>query len=144
DVPSEEVEALRHRGWRLLLTQDDLLELVHLQAWYFQVRFFPQLQWIVLDAPPGGYFVIGDRPVVWGFDSHLEVAPTTLRPQEVELIAPLTRSLALFACSPAASPPGTITYHEVNHFVAAAADEWIAGPARDVVVAALAGRHEPE
>src|SRR5215212_8776555 len=47
-VPSEglpeDVELLRGQGWRFILTDDNFLELVHLQAWYFQVRFFPRLQ----------------------------------------------------------------------------------------------------
>jgi hypothetical protein len=75
DVPSEDVESLRREGWRFLLGNDDFLELVHLQAWYFQVRFFPRLRWIILDAPPGGYFIIGDRPVVWGFDGVVHYCP---------------------------------------------------------------------
>jgi hypothetical protein len=137
DVPSEDVEALRHQGWRFILGDDDFLELVHLQAWYFQVRFFPRLHWIILDAPPGGHFIIGDRPVVWGFDGAVGVQPRALRHPDVQLFATLTRSVALFAHHPSAPPPPTIQFQDVNRILASAAHEWIAGPTRVVVSEAL-------
>jgi hypothetical protein len=62
-VPTDEVSSLLRAGWRLVLSDEDFLELVHLQAWYFQVRHFPGLRWFVLGPPPGGNFVIADRPV---------------------------------------------------------------------------------
>lgn len=140
DVPSEEAVALATQGWRLRLGQQDFLELVHLQAWYFQVRFFPRLKWIILDAPAGRHFVIGDRPVVWGFDGHFEDPPSALRNPAVQLVAPLSRSLALFACHHAATPPVSISYAAVNQIIASAAQEWIAGPTRAIVAEALSLR----
>ena len=137
DVRPEEVELLRSRGWRLILKNEDFLEIVHLQAWYFQVRFFPRLQWIVLDAPPGAYFVIGDRPVLWGFEGMLTAKPSALRHPDVQLFAPLTRSLALFAYRPSGPPPRSIPYGAVNRTVASLARDWIAGPTREVVAEAL-------
>lgn len=139
DVPSEDVEILRSQGWRLVVTNADFLELVHLQAWYFQVRFFPRLRWIGLNAPPGGYFVIGDRPVVWGFEGMLTAKPSALRHPDTQLFAPLTRSLALFAYHPSGSPPRAIYYQDVNRVLAAAAQDWVAGPTREVVAEALHG-----
>lgn len=136
DVPPEEVDLLRGQGWRLVLTDDDFLELVHLQAWYFQVRFFPRLRWIVLEAPPGGYFVIGDRPVVWGFQGLLTAKPNAMRNPNVQVFAPLTRSLALFAYHLEGSLPRSIDHREVNRVIALAARDWIAGPTRQVVAEA--------
>jgi hypothetical protein len=139
DVPSEEVELLRRQGWRLVLTNDDFLEIVHLQAWYFQIRFFPRLQWIVLGVPSGRYFIIGDRPVVWGFEDMPNAKPSALRHPDVQAFAPLTRSLALFGYHPSGSPPRSISYRDVNRVVASAARDWIAGPTREVVAEALQG-----
>jgi hypothetical protein len=140
DVPSEQVDTLRGEGWRFLLTGEDFLELVHLQAWYFQVRFFPRLRWIILDAPPGLSFIIGDRPVVWGFDGVVDAPPSALRHPTVQLVATLTRSLAVFAYSPAGTPPDTVPVRDVNRIIALAATNWIAGPERSVVAEALEQR----
>lgn len=140
DVPSEDVDLLRREGWRFLLAKEDFLELVHLQAWYFHVRFFPRLRWIILDAPSGGHFIIGDRPVVWGFDGVVDVQPRALRHPDVQLFATLTRSVALFACHPSGAPPDSVSFREVNRIVAAAATHWIAGPTRSVVAESLADR----
>jgi hypothetical protein len=38
----EELKAYRKRGWKWVLRSDDLLEMMHIQAWYFQVRHFPR------------------------------------------------------------------------------------------------------
>lgn len=140
DVPSEDVDLLRREGWRFLLAKEDFLELVHLQAWYFQVRFFPSLRWIILDAPPDGNFIIGDRPVVWGFDGAVDAQPRALRHPNVQLFATLTRSVALFACHPSGAPPDALSLREVNRVIAMAATHWIAGPTRAVVAESLADR----
>jgi hypothetical protein len=140
DVPSGEVDLLRRQGWRFLLLDNDFLELVHLQAWYFQVQFFPRLHWIILDAPHGGHFIIGDRPVVWGFEGAVDEQPRSLRHSDVQLFAPLTRSLALFAHHPSVPAPRAIAYLDVNRVIASAAHDWIAGPTREVVAEALAPR----
>lgn len=137
DVPPKEVQLLRSRGWRLVLTNDDFLEIVHLQAWYFQVRFFPRLQWIVLDAPPRGYFVIGDRPVVWGSEGRFTAKPSALRNPDTQLFAPLTRSVALFAYNASGPPPGPVSYRTVNQIVGSFARNWIAGPTREIVAETL-------
>ena len=140
DVPSDAVDSMRREEWRFLLAKEDFLELVHLQAWYFQVRFFPRLRWIILDAPPGGNFMVGDRPVVWGFDGVVDARPSALRHPHVQLFATLTRSVALFAHHPSGASPNTVSFREVNRVIASAATEWIAGPARSVVAEALAER----
>ena len=140
DVPSKDVELLKREGWRFILANEDFLELVHLQAWYFQVRFFPRLRWIILDAPSGGYFIIDDRPVVWGFDGVVDAQPRALRHPHVQLFAPLTHSVALFAYHPSGAPPHMVSFREVNRVIAVAATHWIAGPTRSVVAEALAER----
>jgi len=42
----------------------NFLESVHVQAYYFQVRFFPRLRWFTLHAPDGEFFVMG-RSCCW-------------------------------------------------------------------------------
>jgi hypothetical protein len=113
---------------------------VHLQAWYFQVRFFPRLRWIILDAPPGGHFIIGDRPVVWGFDGVVDAQPRALRHPHIQLFATLTRSVGLFAYHPSGVPPDAVSFRDVNRIIAMAATRWIAGPSRAVVAESLADR----
>lgn len=140
DVPSEEVESLRTQGWRLRIGKTDFLELVHLQAWYFQVRFFPRMRWIILEAPPERFFAIGDRPVVWGVGGLTDVQPRFLRHPDVHVFAPLTRSIALFAFHPSAEPPEAIKPADVNRVMACAANEWITGPTRQTVTEALSLR----
>lgn len=143
DVRSDEVLRLKRDGWRFLLSDDDFLELVHLQAWYFQVRFFPRLRWIILDAPSAGHFIIGDRAIVWGFEGVVDAQPSSLRRPQVQLFAPLTRSLALFAYHPSGAPPEAVSFREVNRAIAAAARRWIAGPTRTVVLESLEERGKP-
>ena len=59
DVRPEDVESLKAQGWKFLVGPEDFGELLHVQAHYFHDRFFPRLQWLILDAPESQYFVIG-------------------------------------------------------------------------------------
>ena len=145
DVPSEEVHHLRHHGWRVRVGEDDFPAIVHFQARYFQVRMFPRLQRAVLDAPQGEFFIVGDRPVVWGFAEVrragvsllLDVPPSALRDPRVQLVAPLTRSVALFAYHERGQPPLMIRPGQINSIVASAAHRWIAAPTQELVADAL-------
>jgi Protein of unknown function (DUF4238) len=46
--------------------QSNFLEGIHIQAHYFQARWFPRLRWFTLRPPAGDFFIIGDRPVGCG------------------------------------------------------------------------------
>ena len=140
DVPSRDVDQLRRDGWRFIVTQQDFLELAHLQAWEFQSRQFPKLRWVVLDAPTGRNFIIGDRPVVWGFQDAIDDPPSALQHPSVQLFAALTRSVALFAYRAEASPPSEVPYTTLNNAIASASQEWIAGPTREAVTDAMRSR----
>jgi Protein of unknown function (DUF4238) len=139
-IPSDQVRSRREEGWELCLGVDDFLDLAHAQAWYFQVRMFPRLQWEILDAPPGKFFIIADRPVVWGFQGLSIVKPSALRDPSCQLVAPLTRSLALFAFHASAPRQESITPEDINRISASGAHEWIAGPTEDTVAEALASK----
>jgi hypothetical protein len=57
----QQIEAYRKLGWKLVLRREEHLELLHWQAWYFQVRHFPRLSWTRLQPPEGECFITSDR-----------------------------------------------------------------------------------
>ncbi len=115
--------------------RDNFLEGVHIQAYYFQVRWFPRLQWFTLRPPQDEFFIIGDRPVGWGVPDCLDAPPFCLRDPSAFLIAPLTRSLALVGRNDCA--PWAVTPRQVNSILTAWSHDWIAGPTSDCVTDAL-------
>jgi hypothetical protein len=137
DVPPSDVAKLREEGWRFIVTDEDFGELLHVQATYLGQRHFPRLQWVTLNAPEGREFIIGDRPVVWGFEGALDVTPAALRSPRVQLFAPLTRKIALMAVGRESRVPERVTPGDVNRVTACAAEEWIAGASEGAVSAAL-------
>jgi hypothetical protein len=134
----EEADALRRRGWHVRLTDQDFSEIVHFQAVYFETRFFPRLRWYTVVPPAGAYFVLGDRPVAWGFASDVGLPPSVFRVPGVQLLAPLTRSLGLLADHQDDTAPSRITPADVNRSVVVAASRWIAGPTEATVSRAMA------
>jgi hypothetical protein len=140
DVQPDDVPTLRAAGWRFVVTAEDFGELLHLQAHYFYDRFFPRMEWLILYAPKGEYFVLGDRSVVWGFEGALDVPPSMLRAPTARLVAPLTRSLALVAYNASGEPPRQVSVDDVNRVVALGAQDWVAGPTENAVIKALKDR----
>ena len=133
DVPSELVGKLQLEGWRVHLAPDDFLELVHLQAWEFQSRWFPQLHWSLLWAPHGSAFVLGDRSVIWQADGLINVPPAALRHPTAQLIAPLSPRVALLGSASLRRDAPGIKPEYVNLLSAVSALSWIFGPANSVV-----------
>ncbi|MEK6407865.1 MAG: DUF4238 domain-containing protein [Acidobacteriota bacterium] len=137
-IDAEEFAAYRKQGWKWVLTRDDPLEMMYMQAWYFQVRHFRRLSWVRLDAPDGEWFITSDRGVAWVVDGLPDTPPAALRHPTAQVVAPLTRKIALVGRH------GThrlqVTPREVNRFVAFAASDWIVGPTRGVVETALIDR----
>jgi Protein of unknown function (DUF4238) len=116
----------------------NFLEGAHIQAYYFQVRWFPRLRWFTLRPPAGSHFVIGDRPVGWGVPDCIDAPPSCLRDPAAFLIAPLSHGLALVGRN---SPePWSVTPAEINGLLAAWSHEWIAGPTADCVAEAMRNR----
>lgn len=139
EVPSQDADGLLDDGWIPDTSEPaNFLELVHMQAYYFQVRWFPRLRWFTLRPPEGEYFVIGDRPVGWGVPECLDAPPCCLRDEAAFLVAPLSRSLALVGRND--STPWEVTPSQVNGLLAAWSHDWIAGPTERVVDEALRGR----
>jgi hypothetical protein len=133
-----EFRTYRNRGWKWLFSSADKLELLHMQAWYFQVRHFPRLSWIRLNAPKDSWFVLSDRGVAWMADGYTDTPPAALRHPRVQLVAPLTRKIALVGRNQTQSL--RVTPREVNRFIACVASDWIVGPTREVVEQAIRDR----
>ncbi|MFN0101970.1 MAG: DUF4238 domain-containing protein [Bryobacteraceae bacterium] len=70
-TPSGDANNLLDVGWIPDPSeQANFLEGAHIQAYYFQVRWFPRLNWTTLRPPAGAYFIIGDPlggvcPIAW-------------------------------------------------------------------------------
>jgi hypothetical protein len=136
EVPSQDADELLDDGWIPdTAEQSNFLEGVHIQAYYFQVRWFPRLRWFTLRPTQRQYFVIGDRPVGWGVPECLDAPPCCLRDEAAFLVAPLSHSLVLAGRNE--STPWEVTPSQVNALLAAWAHEWIAGPKEDVVADVL-------
>jgi hypothetical protein len=126
-------------GWIPDLTDHaNFLESAHIQAYYFQVRWFPRLRWFTLRPPEGLFFIIGDRPVGWGVPDCLDAPPSCLRDPAAFLVAPLGRGLALVGRNH--PEPWSVTPSQVNAMLAAWSHEWIAGPSAATVADAMRGR----
>ncbi len=135
---SEEFEAYRKRGWKWVLNSDDKLEMLHMQAWYFQVRHFPRLSWVRLNAPDDEWFVTSDRGVAWMAEGYADTPPAALRHPTAQVVAPLTRKVALVGRHETRALQ--VTPREVNRFLACAASDWIVGPTNNVVEQAIRDR----
>jgi hypothetical protein len=135
----DQTERLLDDGWIPDLTdRDNFLEGAHIQAYYFQVRWFPRLKWFTLRPPAGEFFVIGDRPVGWGLPDCLDAPPSCLRDPSAFLIAPISSGLALVGKNRLES--WSVTPRQVNSILATWSQEWIAGSTKQVVLAALHDR----
>ncbi len=137
----EDLSALLDIGWIPdPRQQENFLESVHIQSYYFQSRWFPRLRWFTLMPPEDSYFIIGDRPVGWGVPDCLDAPPCCLRDPSAFLIAPLSRDLVLVGRNNL--EPWEITPREVNRLLATWSYDWIAGPTEDVVANAILDRQK--
>ena len=134
----DEFKAYRKRGWKWALCSEDKLELLHMQAWYFQVRHFPRLSWVRLNAPGEEWFITSDRGVAWLADGYADTPPAALRHPTAQVVAPLTRKVALVGRNE--TNKLHVTPREVNRFIASAASEWVAGPTKSVIEQAIRDR----
>lgn len=135
---SDEFNDYRKRGWKWVLRSEDKLEGLHMQAWYFQVRHFPRLSWVRLNAPDGDCFITSDRAVAWLADGYPDTPPAALRHPKAQVVAPLTRKVALVGRNE--NHKLNVTPREVNRFIACTASSWVAGSTRSVVELAMADR----
>jgi hypothetical protein len=133
-----ELATYRRRGWKWVLSLADKLEMIHMQAWYFQVRHFRRLSWIRLNAPDNGWFITSDRGVAWIVDGYVNTPPAALRHANAQIVAPLTRKVALVGRNQ--TDALHVAPREVNRFTACVASDWIAGPKREVVEQAIGDR----
>jgi hypothetical protein len=138
EVACADVDSYRKRGWKWIIRSEDRLEMLHVQAWYFQVRHFPRLKWSRLNAPDPDWFVTSDRGVTWIVDGYIDTPPAALRDPSAVVVAPLTRKVALVGRH--GEHPLNVTPRQVNQFVAASASKWVAGPSWQTVHQAIQDR----
>ncbi len=134
-MDTDEFKTYFKNGWKWVLRSDDKLELLHMQAWYFQVRHFPHLSWVRLDAPDDEWFITSDRGVAWVADGCADTPPAALRHPIAQVVAPLTRKVALVGRNE--THKLQVTPREVNRFIASAASDWVAGPTKSVIEQAI-------
>ena len=137
-VDFNEFKTYRKRGRKWILRSEDQLELMHMQAWYFQVRHFPRLNWVRLDAPVDDFFITSDRAVTWLADGFADTPPMALRHPTVQVFAPLTRKTTLIGRRE--TKRLQVTPREVNRFIAFTASSWVAGPTKNIVEQATQDR----
>lgn len=135
---TEEVKSYYKHGWKWVLCSAEKLELLHMQAWYFQVRHFPRLSWVQLTAPENDWFITSDRGVSWIVDGQPDTPPAALRHPTAQVVAPLTRKVVLIGRN--ATGALQVTPREVNRFIACAASDWIVGPTKEVIELAIKDR----
>jgi hypothetical protein len=135
-------KAYHRLGWRRIIDRNDQLEMIHMQAWYFQARHFPRLSWAKLTAPDGEPFITSDRGVTWIVDGLADTPPFALRDDAVQVVAPLSQNVALVGRHASQVGPLRVTPRQVNRFIACSTSAWIAGPSRAAVELALRDRAE--
>lgn len=135
---SDEFKTLTAQGWRWKLRNDNHLEMLHVQAWYFQSRHFPRLEWVRLNAPQGTSFITSDRAVAWIVDGCADAPPSALRDSTAQVVAPLTSDIALVGRH--GSGRLNVTPRDINRFIAAAATDWVAGCSPETVEQAMRDR----
>lgn len=137
--PNSNFEQAAREGWFPdMHERENFLESVHIQAHYFQTRFFPRLKWFALSAPNGNYFVIADRPVGWVADGIIDAPPSSLRDTTAYVLAPISKSLTLVGRH--TSESWTVSPAQINLVMACLAHDWIAGPTQATVRSALEER----
>ena len=134
-----ELEKATANGWFPDMSdRTNFLEGVHIQAYYFQARFFPRFKWSTLRAPDGEFFLIADRAVGWAADGYIDAPPSCLRDPSAYVLAPLSRNLVLVGKH--TTERWQVTPGRINAVIACWAHEWIAGPKQATVEAALEAR----
>lgn len=116
----------------------NFLESVHIQAHYFQVRFFPRLKWFALHAPQGEFFIVADRPVGWVANGCIDAPPSSLRHPSAFVLVPICQTFLLVGRH--TSEPWLVTPAQINAVIAGWAQTWIAGPTEAAVRSALENR----
>lgn len=116
----------------------NFLEGVHIQACYFQARFFPRFKWSTLRAPAGQFFIIADRAVGWAADGFIDAPPSCLRHPSAYGLAPISKNLVLVGRH--TMEMWQVTPAQINAVIACWAHKWIAGPNHATVESALEAR----
>ncbi|MGH9671401.1 MAG: hypothetical protein ACRD3A_14960 [Terriglobales bacterium] len=137
-LAAESEQAVTEGWFPDMSERTNFLEAVHIQAYYFQARWFPRFRWFKLHAPDGEYFVMGDRAVGWAADGYTDAPPSCLRDPSAYVLAPISRNLVLVGRY--SVKRWNVTAGRINALIARFADEWIVGPKQATVQSALENR----
>ena len=125
----EALGAIRTGRWIAQMDQNQVMDMMRLQRWYFQHQHFPKLFWTILTAPAGDFFVVSDRPVVWYVpDRGFADSPAALKYPEVELTVPLNARTALLGTGSLPSAGTQIRAADVNYRTRCFAERFVAAP----------------
>ena len=129
------VERVRDTQWKLIVTQDQHLDMIRVQAYLFGSDHFPKMKWTRARAPAGYRFVTSDRPVSWDvLGAGLGNTPAALRHPLAELTFPLRADCALVAGHDHGAILSQIwKVDEINRRTTAGADRFIYGSTEEDV-----------
>jgi hypothetical protein len=126
---SEALAAIRSGAWKARMTQNQYLDVLRWQRWFFQHERFSRLSWIVLTAPVGRSFITSDRPVTWwAHDTKFADALVALKHPDVELTIPLNSQTALLATGSPIPPDTPVRIDDVNMRTWLLAERFVAAP----------------
>jgi hypothetical protein len=136
--PDSNFDKRAKNGWLIDFTDfNNLLQAIHLQAYYFQVRWFPYLGWYTLHAPKGHFFIIAGA-VAWAADGYVDAPPSCLRDPSAYVLAPISRELVLVRRH--TKDNWNVSLGHINTVIACWAHHWIAGTTKQTVEDAFIAR----
>jgi hypothetical protein len=121
------------------LTQNQGIDLVRVQSWYFE-QHFARLSWTILATTPQSFFLTSDRPLIWYLPggSH-SASAAALKQPGVEVIFPLNRTNALLGTGEPADPRSEISPSDINLRLVCFSDQLVFSPNRETLERAVAG-----
>jgi hypothetical protein len=129
-IPLEDaLAAIRSGPWVAQMHQNQVIDIMRLQRWYFQHQYFSMLSWTVLTAPTDQFFITSDRPVVWYVPGQgFADSPAGLKYPEVELTIPLNAKTALLGTAAPLPPGAQIGVDAINFRTRCFAERFLASP----------------
>lgn len=136
---AEALERVNDPAWQMLVTQDQHLDVIRLQAHLFRSEHFPHMKWVRATAPPGYHFVTSDRPVCWDIlGAGARDSPAALRHPLAELTVALDVGHALVAGHDSRDIlTRSWNVAEINERTCAGAERYIYGPQRSEISSLL-------
>lgn len=117
---------LQSGKWVPRFDQNQQIEMMRMQAWYYGTQHFPRLTWALLTAPNNWHFVTSDRPVVWFLPSRgYADSPAALNDRDVEVTVPLDARHALLGLGRPLQAGLRVTVDAVNQRTVGSAERLV-------------------